>query len=114
MNMIKGAIIALALGFSGMVFAHGSHTPVSPEEALNIAKGVAVTLSEEDRGMGFGKLDDSWKTVPADNISIGKTGPGFYIVTLKNVSEERTLYVLMSNMGEVYDANFSGKFEGIE
>lgn len=114
MNMIKGAIVALAFGLSGMVFAHGSHSPVSPAEALNIAKDAAVMLAEEDRGMGFGKLDDSWKTVPADNISIGKTGPGFYIVTLGNISEKRTLYVLMSNTGDLYDANFSGKFEGIE
>jgi len=114
MNMIKGAVIALALSLSSMALSHGSHTPVSPAEALNIAKHVAVKLSEEDRGMGFGKLDESWNSVPEDNIRIDKTGPGFYIVTIENSSEERTLYVLMSNTGEVYDANFSGNFEGIE
>tara|TARA_R110002073_G_scaffold2938_5_gene19539 strand:- start:106864 stop:107208 length:345 start_codon:yes stop_codon:yes gene_type:complete len=114
MNMIKSAIIALACSLSGMAFSHGSHTPVSPAEALNIAKYVAVKLSEEDRGMGFGKLDESWNSIPEDNINLDKTGPGFYIVTIENGREERTLYVLMSNTGEVYDANFSGKFEGVE
>ncbi|HEY9033784.1 MAG TPA: DUF6488 family protein, partial [Pseudomonadales bacterium] len=84
------------------------------DEAINIARSVAVRLTESDQGMGFGRLDGSWTQLGANDTAISKSGPGYYIVALKNMAEDRTLYVLMSNTGDVYDANFTGLFDGIQ
>jgi hypothetical protein len=43
-----------------------------------------------------------------------KQGKGYYVVSVLNRKEEKTVYVLMSNYGEVYDANLVGQFDGIE
>ena len=39
---------------------------------------------------------------------------GYYIVAVENKGDQKTLYVLMSWEGEVYDANLSGDFKGID
>ena len=113
MRTLKTCILVLALGLSSMSLAHGSHEPVSAERAKEIAKYVAVRLTEADRGMGFGILDRSWKEIPDDKVSISGSGPGYLVVALEHDAEKRTLYVLMSKDGDVYDANFSGQFQGI-
>jgi len=33
---------------------------------------------------------------------------------MNHEDEERTLYILMSNTGNVYDVNFTGEFKGID
>jgi hypothetical protein len=43
-----------------------------------------------------------------------KKGSGYYLVSVLNTVEEKTLYVLMSDAGEVYNANFTGEFDGIK
>jgi hypothetical protein len=35
------------------------------------------------------------------------------IISIFNAEEKRTLYVLMSEEGRVYDANFTGEFKGL-
>lgn len=114
MRTLKTSILALALGLSSLLFAHGSHEPISPAQAQEIARNVATSLAEADRGMGFGILDQSWKTIAQDKTSISRSGPGYLVVALEHDAEKRTLYVLMSKTGEVYDANFTGAFEGIK
>ena len=115
MKLIKALMVVTALAFSGQAFSHGGgHDRISEIEVVGIAKYVAMKLTEEERGMGFGKLDESWKELPEDKVGISKSGPGYYVVALEHEDEERTLYILMSETGSVYDANFSGKFKGIE
>lgn len=114
MKFFRMVLLVMVCSVSGMAYAHGGHTAVSVAEAQDIARHVAVKLAEEDRGMGFGKLDESWKDIPQGNVAIGKSGPGYYIVTLKHDLEGRTLHVLMSKAGDVYDVNFSGEFQGIK
>jgi hypothetical protein len=36
------------------------------------------------------------------------------VASVLNKNEAKTLFLLMSDSGEVYDANFSGQFDGIE
>jgi len=107
----------LALLFTtSAVVAHGDHDhgPITEAEAISLALKVSVDLSSRDAGLGFGKLPESWAAVAAENVSIYKRDKGYYIVSVVNNSEKKTLYVLMSASGDVYDANFTAKFKGIE
>jgi len=107
--------LAAALSF-GQVSAHpGGHggLPITEGAALGIGASVAAYLVETDAGLGFGKLEPTWKGLPDDAVRIHQKGEGYYIVSIHNAGEGRTLYVLMSATGDVYDANFTGKFEGV-
>ena len=115
MRWMKTLMTMMALSFASPVFSHGGgHATVTADQAEEVAKYVAVELTEEDRGMGFGKLDESWREIPDESVGISKSGPGYYIVAMDHEDEERTLYILMSNTGNVYDVNFTGEFKGID
>lgn len=109
------AILLIALvAEAPTVSAHdGGHQPIPPGSAMEVAGMVAGKLADADKGLGFGKLADSWKQIPPEAISVRKKGRGYYIVEVVNAAEKRTLTVLMSSAGEVYDANFTGTFPGI-
>ncbi len=91
-----------------------SHQLISEAQALTAGASAAAQLSREDKGLDIGKLPENWATIPKENISIHKTGEGYYIVAVKNTLEKKTLYVLISFQGEIYDANFSGVFKGLK
>ena len=107
---------SLVLLCSHHAFSHGDHDhdPISESQAVLLAADVAKKLSEKDVGLNIGKLPDSWKSIPDDGVLMHKKGKGYYIVSVENKEEKKSLYVLMSSDGEVYDANFSGIFEGLE
>lgn len=108
--------LSLMLLFSQQLFAHSdhSHGPISAAEAVALTAKVAKQLSSKDVGLGIGKLPASWAATPQSQIAIHEQGPGYYIVAAENKAEKKTLYVLMSFGGEVYDANFSGVFKGLK
>lgn len=97
------------------VYSHvGGHGPVSEKEAIYIASQISRQFIDMDPGLGFGKLNKSWKNIAEDKQSVYKSGDGYYIISIENTIEEKTLYILMSIQGEVYDANFSGAFPGLK
>ena len=112
--MIKKILIVFSLllmFYAHNVLAHGGgHGPVSKATAMAIALNTASQFSDFDSGIGFGKLDNSWKTLGAESSNIHVDGNGYYIVSVENKQESKTLYILMSESGSVYDANFTGKF----
>lgn len=107
--------LVLLAGFQ-QAFAHSDHAhgPISEASALQLAKEATTHLTEKDAGLGFGKLPESWKTTQAAAVKIHKKGSGYFIVSVANATEAKTLYVLISSDGEVYDANFTGEFDGLE
>ena len=107
-------LLFLILLLSQHVFAHSDHSSISEAQAASIAADVTTQFSVKDAGLDFGILPTSWASIPSDNIAIYKKGKGYYIVSVENESEQKMLYVLMSSGGEVYDANFSGTFKGVE
>jgi|TARA_B110000240_G_C13321167_1_gene377156 hypothetical protein len=107
-------LLSLILLVSQHAFSHSDHAAITKDQAVSIASNLATQFSEKDAGLSFGKLPISWASIPSKNISIYKNGKGYYIVSVENDSEQKTLYVLMSSSGEVYDANFSGIFKGVE
>ena len=107
--------LILLSGFQ-QAFAHSDHAhgPITEASALQLAKEATIQLTEKDAGLGFGKLPESWKAMSAASAKIHKKGSGYFIVSVANAAEAKTLYVLISRDGEVYDANFTGKFDGLE
>lgn len=107
-------LLSLILLVNQHVFAHSDHAAITKAQAVSIASNIATQFSEKDAGLSFGKLPISWASIPNENIAIYRNGKGYYIVSVENNSEQKTLFVLMSSSGEVYDANFSGIFKGVE
>jgi len=123
MKILSTALMVLTLLTSQSLFAHSDHAhgPISESAAQSLALDVATNLSSRDAGLssrdaglGFGQLPKTWTSVPTKNVAITKKGPGYYIVSVLNESEKKTLYILMSDGGEVFDANFAGEFEGVK
>jgi hypothetical protein len=80
---------------------------------IEAGNNVAAVVKQQSEIEGS-KLDSSWENIPTSDKAIHKKGDGYYIVSLNNKAQNKTLYVLISDQGEFYDANFSGTFEGLE
>lgn len=107
-------IISLMLVYQTAYSHAGGHGPVDEKQAIAIASDVVEQFVDSDPGLGFGKLDKSWKNVAKRSAKIHKKGNGYYIVSILNTENAKTLYFLLSISGEVYDANFTGEFEGLK
>jgi hypothetical protein len=98
-----------------LAFAHGSGhgTPISDTAALKAAtEAVSLLVSQKEKVQGA-PLDASWSSVPETGKKLHRKASGFYIVSFQQ-SADKTLYVLISDQGEFYDANYTGKFEGVK
>lgn len=110
--MLKNLVLIIAVLFTTHAWAHpGGHGPVNDEQAIAIAENVARRLADEDFGLGFGQLKPSWKELPAGSVRLHTRGAGFMVMAVQNKAEARVLYVLMSENGSIYDANFTGVFK---
>jgi hypothetical protein len=90
------------------------HNYVTESKAITIGKDTATHFTQNDPGFGFGKLPVSWRDLPAANAKLLKNGEGYYIVTVTNEVEKKTLFLLMTSNGDVYDANFTGEFKQLQ
>jgi hypothetical protein len=115
MKKITSAVLFTVLCSAPLMAHEGhDHSFITEPAAVKVGKEFTSELTKKDGGFGFGKLSKSWSEVPAQNAKLLKNGDGFYIVTITNDKEQKMLYVLMSSKGEIYDANFSGKFEKLK
>jgi murein endopeptidase len=96
------------------VFAHDNHVHVTDQSVLPIAKEAVAQLTTKDQGLGFGKLSASWNDVPLKNAKVHKKYPGYYVVAVTNDKEKKTIYFVISEDGDVYDANFTGEFKSLK
>lgn len=115
---IKSILTLLAILFClpQLTFAHGGgHGPVlSEKEVMAAATDGVYGLVKEGTEVENTKLDKSWQDVPASDKKLVAKGQGYYIFGFNNQKQNKILYLLVSPSGELYDANFSGKFEGIK
>lgn len=113
MKTLVSVLLVGALYSTSLAMAHEGHDHsfITEPAATEVGKNYSVHLTQEDGGFGFGKLPESWRKVPAKNAKLHKNGDGYYIVTIVNEVEQKTLYVLMTSNGDVYDANFTGEFK---
>ena len=105
-----GVVLLLSTSLS---IAHGNHEKVSAEEAMLIAQKAVSNMVKKDAGLAFGKLPESWLTTKNADMKVVSEGKGFYIVSVLNTSKNETLFFLIAKSGEVYDANFTGTFDGV-
>ncbi|MDI1226739.1 MAG: DUF6488 family protein [bacterium] len=95
-------------------FGHGDHVPSNPisENAVleQSMKDLAIIVDNKEEVEGQ-LLDDSWKD--AKDPSFADKGKGYYVVSVTNEKANKTVYLLMADSGEFYDANFTGKFKGV-
>ncbi|AKH68784.1 hypothetical protein IMCC21906_01105 [Spongiibacter sp. IMCC21906] len=113
MKIVLAMVFSVFLG--QQAFAHGNHQPpVSNEQAIAIAADIARGFAGVDPQLGFGALAQSWGQVEGADAAIADRGQGYLIVKVVNEAEAQALYILMSEEGEVFDANLTGKFPGIK
>ncbi len=91
----------------------GGHGPITQEEVKQLATVVTQDLTQRDLGLGFGQLEQSWSEVPMSKVGIHAETSTYFIVSVRNDAVDKTLYVLISTLGEIYDANMTGTFEGL-
>lgn len=93
-------------------FGHGDHAPKPPisESAVleQSSKDLAIIVDNKEI-VEEQLLDESWKQIKEPFFH--EKGDGFYVVGFKHPKQEKTVYLLMANTGEYYDANFTGKFK---
>lgn len=114
MKIVTSVFFLALLCNTPSALAHDDHVHIDETSALTVGKETAAELSQKDAGLGFGKLPASWAKVPAKNIRLHKKGTAYFIVALTNDMEKKTLYVLISEEGEAFDANFTGEFKGLK
>ena len=99
---------------SGLANAHEGHNhlPVSPKKAVEIALETARAASETAQPeLRLQQLDDSWRTLPTEAAKIQENGRGYYVVSVENKAQHKTLDVRILLSGQITGANFSGKFD---
>jgi hypothetical protein len=109
------SLLLVFLFHSQTVLAHGDdHGPITEEQVLTITTAAVAQLVESDVGLGFGQLKTSWNALPKSATRIRSKVADYYIVGVEHEKEGRTLFVLISADGGIYDANFTGKFKELE
>ncbi|MDR7088129.1 DUF6488 family protein [Cellvibrio fibrivorans] len=87
------------------------HAPVTMKKAVEIALATARDASINSQpGLGLAQLDQSWRNLPTSAAHIYENGRGYYLVSVANSSQAKTLYVRILLDGRVEAANFSGDF----
>lgn len=113
-NIIRVLAIAFAIFHGHGVLAHGDHEPIVEAQAIAIAMDAAQQFATFDPGLDFGVLPASWKRISAASVTIAVRTDSYYIVRVENATEGKALYILMSDSGAIYDANFTGNFPKVE
>ena len=113
--MFKHFLLFIALLLSAQTYAHeGGHGDIVLKEhqAISVAYSIIKQFTQLDPGLGFGKLDNSWNNLSEAARRVYQKHHDYFIIAFTN--NDKTLYVLMSVSGDVYDANMTGEFEGLK
>ena len=110
-KIISITCISILLLTPNFALAHASHgEPLNNEQALLKAAEYMKMVIEKPERMASISLDESWTNAEA---KMYKKNVRYYVVSLHNADQDKTLYVLIDINGEFYNANFDGSFEGI-
>lgn len=115
-------IPALIIGFvllchSAVSFAHfgghgeGEEVELSWNEVISVATqhvGELIKLQVDLKDIGV--LDKSWNNVVPSAKKFDRRENGDFIVSFAHPVEKKTLYMLLSPVGDLYEVNFSGNF----
>ena len=111
-NIVSIVFMSLSILAPNLALSHASHgAPLSNEKALEKAIEYTGMIIENPEATNEIVLDPSWKSTT--DVKIYKKSLTYFIVSLYNPSQEKTLYLHMNTYGELYGANFDGVFEGL-
>ncbi|MBN9676340.1 DUF6488 family protein [Salipiger bermudensis] len=106
--------IGLTLGLTLLVSQASAHSEghgtIEPDEALIAAVNAAGFFSIHEVERDWSPLSQSWAGLPKSAATILAEVDGYFVVSVANDQEERTLYVLVAGDGGIIDANFTGTF----
>ena len=112
MNISILCFLGMALLVPNRAFSHSDHgEPLNEEQAIIVAAKYLEIMVEKSEASNDGKLNSSWTKVMDKKIF--KKSLQYFIVSFRNVEEQKTLYVLINVYGEYVAANFRGKFKGL-
>jgi hypothetical protein len=107
--------IFFALLMAPIVWAHEGHdhTPVSMKSAIEIALKAAKRYTKTPSSFDVDKLPLSWAQVGEANASIFENGRGYYVVSIVNPAEAKTIYIKIRLDGAVIGATYTADFIGV-
>ena len=110
-NLAFTLVLGALCGASSVTAHEGhSHSYITESAAIAAGQDYSTQLIGKNGEFDAGMLPESWRNVTSKNAKLHTNGDGYYIVTVFNELEQKTLYVLMTSNGDIYGANFSGEF----
>jgi len=94
----------LIAAFSGQAYAHGDHGAVSDRGAKSIAARAVQKMTVRDFGYKACQLDESWKVISQDKVTVKESGAGFYVIEVGNAASDEKVYVKVLESGVIEDA----------
>lgn len=93
--------------------SHDHHKAAKLDDTgvINAASQAVSKLVQQKQLIEGSPLDKKWSAVLPENKYIFQKGKGYYIV--KFTVADKSLYILLRDNGDIYDANFSGQFVGL-
>jgi len=86
------------------------HMPVSMKKAVEIALATTQSYTLKTPPFGLPQLDNSWRDLPTSAAQIYENGRGYYLVSVENPTQLKTLYLRILLDGSIDGVNFSGDF----
>ena len=105
--------LGLSLLAPHLALGHENHgtPPLDDTQAIEKATEYTRIIIEKPELVKGLDLDASWQTVT--ETSIYKKDLRYFIVSLYNASQKKTLYILLDSYGGLHGANYDGTFEGL-
>ncbi len=89
------------------------HAPVSMKSAIEIGLKAAKRYTKMPSPFDVDKLPLSWTQVGEANANIFENGRGYYVVSIVNPAEAKTIYIKIRLDGDVIGANYTGNFTSL-
>jgi hypothetical protein len=115
MKNLRNTVLALLL-CSAPAWAHEDHGQLTPALSQKIvaeqSQAELLFMVETGRPIDGKVLDGNWNKAKPPQLY--RKGTGYFIFVFTHPKTAKNLYILMSDTGEFFAANFSGTFEAIE
>lgn len=104
--------LAITLILSALFHVQAMAAGPTPEQVISKAQRDLVHIVDSKRLVDGQALDPRWKD--STQKQIHKQTLSYYIVSFTHNTLQDTLYILLSDKGMFFGANFSGQFNQLE
>ena len=109
-----------AFTYAGAGHDHGAgghnHAPapkLGDQGVIDAATKAVSAMIDKKIQVEGAQLGEEWRNIPAEDKKIGKKGTGYRIIAFTDKKAAKTLHLLLSDSGQLYDANYTGVFKGL-